>query len=238
MNNINRKKTSDRYSEAIVQPLFAGFSILVIFLAFGVIFFINPAYEVKKVAYACGEPTETPTPMPTPTPTPTPETQHLGTPQNGSMVNDIRLVPNEDYMVFVGSTDKNWTGTRLNEKMQDVATFWGEYHPNDPRIQIWRISYHEGGDMPNANSHENGLDFDIRYIRTDGNETRLDITTDSSLYDQSTTQDLVDFLELLDNLEYIFTRPSAGLTGSHINLTDPEHHKDHIHVRFTNPSTW
>lgn len=76
MNNINRKKTSDRYSEAIVQPLFAGFSILVIFLAFGVIFFINPVYEVKKVAYACGEPTETPTPMPTPTPTPTDRYTH------------------------------------------------------------------------------------------------------------------------------------------------------------------
>lgn len=63
MNNIDRKKTTERYNEAVGQPLLAGFSILVIILAFGVIFFINPAYEVKKVAYACGNPTETPSPI-------------------------------------------------------------------------------------------------------------------------------------------------------------------------------
>lgn len=56
--NLSRKVVS----ENAVQMLFAGFSVLIALLVFGVVFFVNPEYRVEKVAYACTPPTATPLP--------------------------------------------------------------------------------------------------------------------------------------------------------------------------------
>ena len=62
-NNLHKethKKHSQPNEAEIVQALFVGFSLLIVVLIFGVVFFVNPECKTENTAYACVPPTPTP----------------------------------------------------------------------------------------------------------------------------------------------------------------------------------
>lgn len=147
--------------------------------------------------------------------TPPPDTIHHGTPQDGTMAYAVRI----DDATGIWVKDKQdadnslklWTGNTIRDQFYAAGLTWNATHT--VMIQITRCSYQNGGDMPDANSHENGLDFDIRYVRTDGTVAPLDLGEDPEDYDEATTQELIDWLEAYLDVVVIYCESASGLAG-------------------------
>lgn len=108
--------------------------------------------------------------------------------------------------------------------IKDLGRTWASTHPNDPVIQVGEISKQGGGPLPPHKSHQQGIDFDLRYMRNDG---RVGLTTTTSAtYSQPLTQDLVNILRGTGQVQFLFSNDS-GLTG--INF-EANHYRD-LHVR-------
>ena len=76
-------------------------------------------------------------------------------------------------------------------------------------------------------SHQNGLDADVYYPRTDG---RLLAPRDPGQVDRRAAQRLVDrFVQA--GAEKVFVGPSLGLRGPRGVVEELVHHDDHLHVR-------
>lgn len=185
----------------------------------------NMELDGAKTAQACGGPT----------PTPTPDTEHRGTPNDGSMVNSV-IIYDSTGVVYSGSNaNYKYSGNKIRDVLYSLAEVWHSSNPDGPRIQINVISAQEGGDIGHS-SHQNVLDFDIRYVRKDSTEGPLQLP--SSNYDQTRTQDLIDLFIDTGKIDIIFTCADANLSSSKINTNYSSTHKDHMHIRFTNPSGW
>ena len=76
-------------------------------------------------------------------------------------------------------------------------------------------------------SHQNGLDVDVYYPRTDG---RLLAPRNPGQVDRRAAQRLVDRF-VRAGAEHVFVGPSLGLRGPQGVVEELVHHDDHIHVR-------
>lgn len=98
----------------------------------------------------------------------------------------------------------------------------------------------EGGYLQHS-WHRQGLDVDVRYLRTDRFEDRLDVYEDPAHFDIYGTVDLLNCFLALPNVELIF----MDLDDTGI-IPDPQGrvqhlvgHTNHFHVRIYNyPITW
>ena len=104
-----------------------------------------------------------------------------------------------------------------------------------PRIGVGRISVQGGGPTGIGVSHQNGLDVDVRYVRSDGQEAPFEFSVEGPWpeYDQNATQELVDFFVEL-GATLLFWDDRAGLSAPGVGQHWPGHH-NHLHVRFENP---
>ena len=83
-------------------------------------------------------------------------------------------------------------------------------HPDAPRVVVGDISYKGGGPMDDEHvSHQNGLDVDIYYPRTDG---KLREPLEPDQIDHRLAQDLVDRF-VAAGAQLVLVGPSTGLTG-------------------------
>jgi murein endopeptidase len=76
-------------------------------------------------------------------------------------------------------------------------------------------------------SHQNGLDVDVYYPRTDG---KLLAPRRPGQVDRRAAQRLVD-LFVRAGAEYVFVGPSLGLHGPKGVVEELVHHDDHLHLR-------
>lgn len=93
--------------------------------------------------------------------------------------------------------------------------------------------------FPRHESHQNGLDVDVRYLRQNGDQTPLDLAgPDSIFYDNDATLDLL-YCFLLSGpvqrilIDTVYAKVSRG--GYEDIIVHHTGHRNHFHVRITDP---
>ncbi len=139
-----------------------------------------------------------------------------------------RVTPNRDWR-RVG-TD------RLVKTLLAVAARYRRAHRGAPRVVISDLSLPEGGrfgpeygGLGHA-SHQNGLDADIVFPRSDGQEIGVDRVGE---IDRRLSQALVDAF-VSAGAQYVFVGPRTHLRGPNGVVQVIPHHDDHLHVRIPN----
>ncbi len=91
--------------------------------------------------------------------------------------------------------------------------------------------------MTGHSCHRNGLDADIRYVRTSG-EGPLNLSTDLTGYDKAKTIELMNLLVASNMVDIIYVDPASGITPADIPnvvVDSSGTHIDHFHVRLKDP---
>jgi murein endopeptidase len=119
-----------------------------------------------------------------------------------------------------------------------VLREYREANPLAPRVGIGDIARRNGGwfgreygGLGHA-SHQNGLDVDVYYPRTDGAELRA---YEPSLVDETLAQDLVNRF-VAAGAQKVFVGPHLHLTGPPSVVVPLIYHDDHLHVRIAPPT--
>ncbi|MCH7575090.1 MAG: penicillin-insensitive murein endopeptidase [Candidatus Marinimicrobia bacterium] len=107
------------------------------------------------------------------------------------------------------------------------------------RIGFGDLSLKAGGDWQPHDSHQNGLDVDIRYLRKDGAEDRLDIGTNYDEYDVTGTVKMINLLiETQIPIALVYVHPNVGISARTEPLPQIIYrvdHYNHFHVRIIDP---
>lgn len=170
---------------------------------------------------------------------------HRGERTNGSLIGAVRLPTGTGYYHFLGDdllgTD-DWGGAEAAISLiQTVGTQWSQSHPT-PRIGIGDLSRQPGGSFFPHDEHQNGLDFDVRYVGKNGYEGALDLSkaNDFSKYDRALTIELLNRFAANAPLYRIFVDPKAGISsadvpGVTIFIDKKGKHRHHFHVSLVDP---
>jgi murein endopeptidase len=161
----------------------------------------------------------------------------VGRPWDGRLVRG-RLLPvsGDGYVTWDAirheSPNRRWrrygTGRLVRVLTQVLADFNGA-RP----VLVGDLSRPDGGDFGarygglGHASHQNGLDADVYYPRTDG---RLLAPRNPGQVDRRAAQRLVDRF-VRAGAENVFVGPSLGLRGPKGVVEELVHHDDHLHVR-------
>ena len=169
----------------------------------------------------------------------------LGTPAHGRLVDGVQLpAQGRDHVTwdFVREERPNrgwrrWGTDTLIRKFLRVARQYRAAHPAAPRLVVGDLSRPHGGHFgPEFGgvghaSHQNGLDIDIYYPRTD---RRLVPPVKVSQIDHALAQDLVNRF-VAAGAQLIFVGPHTGLRGPPRIVQPLYLHDNHMHVRIPNP---
>jgi peptidoglycan hydrolase-like protein with peptidoglycan-binding domain len=144
-------------------------------------------------------------------------------------VNTVLPTPGSGYRSYKPSSNQYGISETIRA-IQAIGATWNGRHPGGPRISIGDISLRGGGPMPGHASHQRGVDFDVRPMRSDGREDP--VTYKSVEYSRPLTQELVDQIRSngVLKVQYIFFNDSAVVGVRHW-----PNHDDHLHVRFFPP---
>ena len=116
------------------------------------------------------------------------------------------------------------------EALLYVGADWRQAHRDGPRICIGELSLQNGGPMMPHTTHREGLDCDIRPVRSDGQEAP--VRHDARGYSRALTQELVDRIRNNGRLPVEFIlfndREIKGVSAA-------KGHDDHLHIRFCAP---
>jgi peptidoglycan hydrolase-like protein with peptidoglycan-binding domain len=100
------------------------------------------------------------------------------------------------------------------------------------RVAIGDIGFEHGGDIPGHESHERGLDVDVRPMRRDENHCRWGVSYRSSAYDRAATRALIRAIRAAapGHVKLIYFNDPVlireGLSRWHTG------HDDHVHIRY------
>jgi murein endopeptidase len=126
---------------------------------------------------------------------------------------------------------RRWGTDRLVRVLLSVARAYHRAHPRAPRMAIGDLSRPHGGDFgPRFGyighaSHQNGLDADVYYPRSDGTERA---PLGAAQIDRRLSQELVDRFAAAGAV-LLLVGPSTGLTGPRVGVLAK--HDNHLHVR-------
>jgi hypothetical protein len=128
--------------------------------------------------------------------------------------------------------DRLYGNQRTIRAIIQVTEAYHAAHPEAPPVVIGDISRKGGGPMTDEHvSHQNGLDVDVYYPRTDG---ELRAPTASDQIDTALAQDLLDRF-VAAGAQMIFVGYHAGLHGPGGVVIPYPNHEYHMHVRFPPP---
>jgi peptidoglycan hydrolase-like protein with peptidoglycan-binding domain len=129
------------------------------------------------------------------------------------------------------SADNRYGTAATISALQAIAAEWNRLHSSGPRIGIGHISRQGGGEFPKHSTHREGLNVDIRPVRSDRGESPVSYT--NSGYSRTLTQELVNT---------IYANRVLGVSSILFNdsgvqrVTPYSGHDDHLHVTFLRPS--
>ena len=165
----------------------------------------------------------------------------IGEPYAGRLARGVQLpAEGRDFWTFDWGTRlspnrswRRWGTDRLVRTVLDVLAAHREANPEAPRVGVADLSRKRGGHFGRQfgglghASHQNGLDVDILYPRTDRLERRA---YKPALVDDELSQDLVDRFVAAGAVS-VFTGPRLSLRGPRRVVVKLAHHDDHLHVR-------
>jgi hypothetical protein len=172
---------------------------------------------------------------------------HLGLPNGpagnrGSLVHGDSLI-NSGYGYFqdpVGdaqNTDDFGCDYYVHQKIVSAGVWWYTTYGMGARLSILDISRQFGGYFFPHGSHQNGLDVDIRYVRTDQQESALDLTVPAqfAIYDKPRSIAIMQrFCDQGASAVYVATIAGISTNDVSCRVIDEEHF-NHFHVRFPDP---
>ena len=160
----------------------------------------------------------------------------LGQPAAGRLVRGVAL-PAEGEHFFTwdpllhrvpNRAGRRWGSDRLLRFVLRVVRDYAAAHPEAPRVGIGDLSRRGGGPFgPVHVTHQNGLDADVYYPRTDRAE-RPPLRV--SQIDRRLAQDLVDRF-VAAGAELVYVGPDTGFTGPRAVVQVLWNHDNHLHVR-------
>jgi hypothetical protein len=171
-----------------------------------------------------------------------------GQPCGGWIQNALNL-PDQGtgYYHYLGTdpidTD-DWSVLHLINMIEGAGRLWYTNGYPPPRIGVGDLSWGDqytqqfGGYWPPHNCHQNGTEADFRYVRNDGQEIGLDISSaDSIYYDVDATTALIDYLFANSNSIYIIVSPHCHIEFSGITVVYDQSgkHDNHFHLRIEDP---
>jgi murein endopeptidase len=129
----------------------------------------------------------------------------------------------------------NWGTQELIDLIEKVGKKWLYRYSWPVRIGILDMSRRDGGVFRTGcrqhKSHQNGLDVDVRYVRSDNLEAA--VTIHDATYDRARSKQLFRlFLDL--GADVIFTS-DGELAGSLSGVKHVPEHANHFHVRLPHP---
>ena len=165
----------------------------------------------------------------------------VGRPNAGRLIGGV-LLPGEganhttwDALQQV-RPNRDWRRVGTDRLVRMILTVAAEYraaNPEAPRVVVSDLSLPEGGPFgPEYGglghaSHQNGLDVDIAYPRTDRQEIGVDRVGE---IDRGLSQALVTAF-VRAGAEYVFVGPRTGLRGPAGVVQGLGNHDDHLHLR-------
>ena len=133
-------------------------------------------------------------------------------------------------------TSRQWAKPEAVEALRNIGDAWSAAHPGEPRIQVGDVGKPEGGPFPPHKSHQNGVDLDVRPMRSDGREGPTQ-WNNAQTYSRDLTRDLVRTIVGNGSLPVrmiFFNDPQLQREFPGVVL--PQHgHDDHLHIRFQTP---
>jgi murein endopeptidase len=164
----------------------------------------------------------------------------LGTPSAGRLVRGVQL-PASGPRYFTWDPllhrrpdrpGRRWGTDFLVRKVLGVVAGFSATHPSAPRVGIGDLSRRHGGPFgPRHASHQNGLDVDVYYPRSDRRERPPRV---AAQIDHRLAQNLVDRF-VAAGASLVFVGPNTGLTGPPGVVEVLWNHDNHLHARFENP---
>lgn len=202
---------------------------------------------VPRQATAPTDAAPAPAPEPVQAPAPAPASKPsraVGYPWRGRLVDGVQLASQgENFFTWdwgrkVGPNApwRRWGTDVLVEWLQAVLAGYRAAHPGAPRIGVADLSRPHGGFFGEAvagglghASHQNGLDVDVLYPRSDRLERPA---LRAGQVDRRLAQALVDaFVQA--GAEKAFVGYGVRLRGPKTIVVPLSHHDDHVHVRIS-----
>ncbi len=147
-----------------------------------------------------------------------------------SKSNFVELPSSGTGYVVVNNTygNDNFGKPKTIQALKDLGSKWAKENPNAPKVQINDISTKNGGWMAPHQSHQKGVNVDIRLIRNDGQLGNTTYT--SSTYSRDLTRKLIKAIKATGSVSSIlFNDPvliNEGLCSKY------DGHDDHLHVTY------
>jgi len=136
----------------------------------------------------------------------------------------------------------DWGTAHLLFMIEEAARGWHRCEYTPPRICVGDLSWGNkdnqefGGYFSPHVCHQNGLEVDIRYVRNDGAEDPLDISTSDSLFfDEYATGSLINFLIRSADVDLIYIDFNHTTIRREGITYHAKGHSDHFHVRISDP---
>jgi hypothetical protein len=133
-----------------------------------------------------------------------------------------------DYSVGNGAA--NWGTSAAINQIEAAATRFAKR--GFGRVSIGDVSFQHGGNIPLHETHEVGLDVDVRPIRTSEDQCRWGVNYRWSTYDRKATRALIKDIKATAPghiTDIYFNDPVLIKEGLTRRLAG---HDDHLHVRF------
>jgi murein endopeptidase len=176
-------------------------------------------------------------------------TLHKGQYNNGYLDGGTTLYPlaGPGYVYYPGDTQIPGSDTYgspdwAHRTIKEVGALWYAAHPSAAPLQTGDISKVGGGPWLSEHpggSHQNGLNIDMRYVRTDAKAESLNLLTEASFYDKALTVELINLWISTGRVQSLIVHPASQITagdvpGATLSIetpsSNPKHH-NHIHLR-------
>lgn len=168
----------------------------------------------------------------------------IGAPNAGSLLNGLQLPPTgPDWVTWDGvmrsspnRPERRWATDRLLGFLIGVLREYRLANPDAPPVLVGDLSRPGGGSFGSEYgglghaSHQNGLDVDVLYPRTD---RALRAPERVEEVDRALAQDLVSRF-VATGAQFVFVGLNVGLGGPRHVVQAIAHHDDHLHVRIAN----
>lgn len=175
--------------------------------------------------------------------------QAVGLPWDGSLSGGLHLPTAPEGAGYyhepggdAANTD-DWGTSSLIALLEEAGRCWLRYLGGAtearPRLGVLDLGLQQGGRFPPHKSHQNGRDVDVRYVRSDGKETRMHMGNEPGAFDEVGTLELMlCFSRTSVPVELILV--DAGFAGRFEDWTGGKirgvsGHRDHFHVRIAHP---
>jgi peptidoglycan hydrolase-like protein with peptidoglycan-binding domain len=172
--------------------------------------------------------------------------RHLGMTPHGNVgaVTWRNLIWHYDYPSFsaaknlcdysVGNGKANWATGAAIGNLEAAATAFAA--TANGRVSVGDGSYEHGGNIPGHQTHERGLDIDVRPIRKNENQCQWGTNWRFASYDRKATRQLIDMIRATapGHVKLIYFNDPVLIREG--RTTWFAGHDDHLHIRYCEPS--